>query len=82
MLAALGSGMITLIGGSNRCGAEQPWNQDYFGRSHFVGPEGPLPDASGHPNLVVADLDLDSLAAPDASGWELRRDARDDLRNA
>ncbi|MBI3844939.1 MAG: hypothetical protein HY292_09905, partial [Planctomycetes bacterium] len=29
------------IGGSNRKGLEPPWNQPFFGDSHFVGPNGP-----------------------------------------
>lgn len=65
------------IGGSNRKGAEPPWEQDYFGASHFVGPSGrvtPLPDAP--PGLVIADLDLAQLEGPDPSGWDLPRDRR------
>lgn len=64
------------VGGSNRRGAEPPWNQPYFGDSHFVGPDGPLANPSTHPELVLADLDLDRLAAPGGSGWDLRRDER------
>jgi N-carbamoylputrescine amidase len=67
------------IGGSNRKGSEPPWNQDYFGDSHFVGPGGPCPDLSQHPNLVIADLDLNALRAPDSSGWNLPRDARPEI---
>jgi len=64
------------IGGSNRKGVEPPWTQPYFGQTHFVGPNGPAPDVSRHPNLVLADLDLDELAAGDPSGWNLPRDIR------
>ncbi|MHB8418314.1 MAG: nitrilase-related carbon-nitrogen hydrolase [Myxococcales bacterium] len=67
------------IGGSNRKGREPPWNQEYFGDSHFVGPNGPLPDLSRDGRLVVADLDLEALSAPDPSGWKLRRDARPEI---
>ena len=67
------------IGCSNRKGSEPPWNQAYFGDSHFVGPEGPVPNLSSHPNLVVADLDLSQLEGPDPSGWNLERDARPDI---
>lgn len=70
------------IGGSNRAGAETPWNQPYFGRSHFVDPTGRLDNISDHDNLVIADIDLDSLDRPDPSGWDLRRDARPEIRPA
>jgi N-carbamoylputrescine amidase len=64
------------IGGSNRLGAEPPWNQEYFGASHFVGPNGRLDDLSDDDRLVIADLDLGELERPDPSGWNLKRDAR------
>ena len=64
------------IGGSNRKGLEPPWNQPYFGDSHFVGPNGTLPDLSTHPSLVIADVDLGELSRPDPSGWNLPRDIR------
>ena len=64
------------IAGSNRLGAEPPWNQPFFGNSHVVGPDGRLPDRSSDPKLIIADCDLDSLASPDPSGWNLPRDAR------
>ena len=64
------------IGGSNRKGAEPPWNQPYFGDTHFVGPHGEATNLSHHPNLVIADLDLGELTAPHAAGWDLERDAR------
>lgn len=67
------------VGGSNRKGVEPPWNQPYFGKSHFVGPNGRASDVSQHPNLVVADLDLGGLAAGDPSGWDLPRDVRYDI---
>ena len=62
------------IGGSNRLGCEKPWNQPYFGASYFVGPNGRCENISTDPNLVIADLDLDTLDAPDPSGWNLQRD--------
>ncbi len=62
------------IGGSNRLGSETPWNQEYFGASHFVGPNGRCDDLSDRPELVIADLDLGALDAPDPSGWDLPRD--------
>jgi len=67
------------IGGSNRKGVEPPWNQPYFGDSHFVGPNGVLEDVSKHPNLVIADVDLGELSRPDPSGWNLPRDLREDI---
>lgn len=67
------------IGGSNRRGTEAPWNQEYFGQSHFCGPEGLCQNRSDHAELVIADLDLDLLHGADPAGWDLRRDARPDL---
>ncbi len=67
------------IGGSNRRGVEPPWTQPYFGESYFVGPNGPLPEVSTNPLLVVADLDLGALRAGDPSGWNLPRDIRPDI---
>ncbi len=62
------------IGGSNRLGSERPWRQDYFGESHFVGPNGRCENISEHADIVIADLTLDSLDAADPSGWNLARD--------
>jgi len=70
------------IGGSNRRGAEAPWGQPYFGESFFVGPNGRLADLSGRPELVVSDVDLSALARPDPSGWNLKRDLRNDIYSA
>ncbi len=67
------------IGGSNRKGKESPWNQEFFGESHFVGPNGPLVNLSNHPELVVSDLDLLSLKEADPSGWNLPRDRRPEI---
>jgi N-carbamoylputrescine amidase len=68
------------IGGSNRRGVEAPWGQAYFGDSHFVGPNGaPVDVAAGHPNLVIADLDLGELSQGDPAGWNLPRDIRYDI---
>lgn len=67
------------IGGSNRKGIEQPWGQEYFGESHFVGPQGLAANRSTHPELVIADLDLCELVRPDPAGWDLRRDARPEI---
>jgi N-carbamoylputrescine amidase len=70
------------IGGSNRRGAEPPWNVDYFGASHFAGPGGVAPPLDAPAGLVLADLDLGSLSGADASGWDLCRDARPDAYGA
>jgi N-carbamoylputrescine amidase len=64
------------IGGSNRCGAERPWNQPFFGRTYFVGPNGVLENRSILNSLVISDIDLSSLADPDPSGWNHQRDSR------
>ena len=65
------------IGGSNRRGAELPWNQDFFGASHFAGPSGRVAPLPACPEgLVIADLDLAELRGPDPSGWDLQRDRR------
>lgn len=67
------------IAGSNRKGVEPPWNQPYFGASHFAGPNGVANDESTHPELVIATLDLGELARADPSGWNLPRDIRHDI---
>jgi N-carbamoylputrescine amidase len=65
------------IGGSNRRGVERPWTQVYFGASYFAGPSGVVPPvASPTAELVISDLDLDSLSGPEPSGWKLNRDRR------
>jgi N-carbamoylputrescine amidase len=64
------------LGGSNRSGAEAPWNVEYFGASRFWGPDGRVAPVPAPPRLVVADLDLDALDGPSPSGWNLARDAR------
>ncbi len=67
------------IGGSNRKGVEAPWNQPYFGESHFTGPNGLAKDLSRHPELIISDLDLGELSRADPSGWNLPRDIRHDI---
>ena len=67
------------IGGSNRRGAEPPWNQEFFGASYFVGPNGRLPRIDSPEDLVVADLDIGELRRSDPSGWNLARDRRPDI---
>lgn len=67
------------IGGSNRRGAEAPWNIEYFGGSGFWGPDGPLDNLGTHPDLVISDLDLGTRHDGDTSGWDLARDRRPDI---
>lgn len=67
------------IAGSNRRGAEPPWNQPFFGESYVAGPNGVLEDHSNRPDLVIADVDLGDLGRPDPSGWNLPRDIRHDI---
>jgi len=66
---------------SNRSGAEAPWGVEYFGESFFVGPGGPHPARHIGPELLLADLDLDSLG-PGDSGWDFARDARPECYGA
>lgn len=70
------------IAGSNREGAESPWNVEFFGASGFWGPSGAVPpwSASAIPSqLVMADLDLAGLKGESDAGWDLARDARPDI---
>lgn len=67
------------IGGSNRHGTEPPWNVRFFGGSFFCGPNGRVDARRGHPELVIADLDLAELERPDSSGWDLARDERPEI---
>ena len=62
-----------------RLGPEPPWNVEYFGASHFVGPQGRVEPIASAPRLVIADLDLALLDGADPSGWDLARDARPEL---
>jgi len=67
------------IGGSNRSGSEAPWGQEYFGGSYFCGPQGRLEPLASRTELVIADLDLALLEGDSNSGWDLERDARDEI---
>ncbi len=66
------------LAGSNRKGAEPPWNVEFFGASHVVTPSGRCPDLSDVPELVIADVALDALRGAGGSGWNLPRDSRPD----
>ena len=57
------------IGGSNRRGTEPPWNQEFFGASYFVGPNGRLPRIDSPEELVVADLDANLLRMCTGRRW-------------
>lgn len=71
------------IGGSNRLGAEAPWNVEYFGASYFAGPTGRQKELPApRPELVLADLDLEQLESSDGSGWDLERDRRPEIYGA
>lgn len=67
------------IGGSNRKGVEPPWTQEYFGASHWVGPNGRAREIVDHPQLKCAEIDLTELGAGDPSGWNLERDLRPEI---
>jgi beta-ureidopropionase len=68
------------IAGSNRRGAEPPWNQPFFGESYIVGPNGLLEDQSARADLVIADVDLAALRREESTaGWKLPRDGRQDI---
>ena len=67
------------IGGNNRRGAEPPWNVDFYGSSYFAGPEGRLEDQCEHPNLYVADLNLDLVRGCHPAGWDMIRDRRKNI---
>lgn len=67
------------IAGSNRKGSEAPWNQEYFGASYIVGPNGRAERIDAPEGLVVAEIDLAELYEPDPSGWNLARDLRSDI---
>lgn len=69
------------IGGSNRMGQEPPWNQPFYGQSHFVGPNGRLPDLSPHAELVISDLPMNELSEEDPAGWRLLCDRRPQIYN-
>lgn len=67
------------IAGSNRLGAEPPWNQPYFGDSLVAGPSGILPADRSVEGLVIVDVELESIAAGDGSGWQLVEHARSEI---
>ncbi|MEQ9318871.1 MAG: nitrilase-related carbon-nitrogen hydrolase [Polyangiaceae bacterium] len=64
---------------SNRLGTEPPWDIDYFGDSHVMGPDGPCEPVSAEDDLVVVDVDLDRCAGADPAGWNIPGDRRPDI---
>lgn len=68
-----------VICGSNRAGAEAPWNMEYPGGSYAVGPDGRLENLSAHPELILVDAPLGALAAADPAGWEIPRNRRPEI---
>lgn len=67
------------IAGSNRFGSEPPFDVHFFGESYVAGPDGRVPCDRSHEHLVIADVDLDRIRAPDRSGWKLVEDRRSDI---
>jgi beta-ureidopropionase len=65
-----------VICGSNRRGAEAPWNVSFPGGTYGVGPNGALPNVSDHEGLVIVDADLAELSGIDPAGWNLAANAR------
>jgi beta-ureidopropionase len=68
------------IGAINRVGTEELGDDDFYGTSYFVGPEGRLVGEAGDPDageLVIRDLDLDLIDAV-RNKWAFYRDRRPD----
>ena len=68
------------VGAINRVGVEQPWEiGEFYGKSYFCDPKGQIvaQGSRGNDEVVVADLDLDEIAAV-RSTWQFYRDRRPD----
>ena len=68
------------IGAINRVGIEDLGDNDFYGTSYFVDPEGKFVGEVGdahEPELIVRDLDLDLLAEV-RDRWQFYRDRRPD----
>ena len=68
------------IGAINRVGIEPLGDDDFYGQSYFVDPEGKFVGDVGdthHPELIVRDLDMDLLATV-RDRWAFYRDRRPD----
>jgi beta-ureidopropionase len=69
----------TYVACSNKLGMEPPYDVAYFGDSHVMGPDGECPNRSDDPELVIAELDLDTSAGADPAGWNIAGDIRHDI---
>jgi len=68
------------IGAINRVGIEEYGDDDFYGTSYFVGPEGRIVGETGdrnHGELIVRDLDLDLIDTV-RNKWAFYRDRRPD----
>ena len=68
------------VGAINRVGIEPLGENDFYGQSYFVDPEGQFVGEVGDPNkpeLIVRDLDLDKIRAV-RDRWAFYRDRRPD----
>jgi N-carbamoylputrescine amidase len=68
------------IGAINRVGVEEYGDDDFYGTSYFVGPEGRLVGEAGDRNngeLIIRDLDLDLIDTV-RTKWAFYRDRRPD----
>jgi beta-ureidopropionase len=68
------------IGAINRVGVEDLGENDFYGTSYFVDPEGKFVDEPGdpyEPQLIVRDLDM-ALLAEVRNRWQFNRDRRPD----
>ncbi|GAA4586951.1 N-carbamoylputrescine amidase [Actinoplanes octamycinicus] len=68
------------IGAINRVGVEELGDNDFYGQTYFVDPEGKFVGEVGdthHPELIVRDLDL-SLLKTVRDRWQFFRDRRPD----
>ena len=68
------------VGAINRVGIEPLGDDDFYGQSYFVDPEGSYVGDKGDPykpELIVRDLDLDLLTEV-RNRWQFYRDRRPD----
>ena len=66
------------VGAINRVGIEELGDDDFYGQSYFIDPEGQYVGAKGdpyQPELIVRDLDLDLIATV-RNRWAFYRDRR------
>ena len=68
------------MGAINRVGIEDLGDDDFYGQSYFVDPEGSYVGAKGDPfksELVIRDLDLELITTV-RTRWQFYRDRRPD----